>query len=73
MKSYELYTFHKGATEKHESFTNKFMATPDPKREGMYKVSVSTSLDNYKKKNRVMFGKCNQAEILKMIKTMKEV
>ena len=73
MKSYELiqdYLF--GGSDKVAGF-KKLIITPDPKREGLYKVSEANSLDGYKYTWSHLYGKCNQAKIQQLIKIAVEV
>lgn len=73
MKTYEIYINREAKTENHTAYTEKFEASPDPKREGMYKLTVSTSSDGYKNKTSRGYGKSKQAGILKFIQKMTEV
>jgi hypothetical protein len=73
MKTYEIYINREARTPQHKSYTERFVASPDPKREGLYKVSSYSSVDGYKQKRSKLFGKCNQQEIQEWILEMDEV
>tara|TARA_R110000823_G_scaffold128457_5_gene256182 strand:+ start:98 stop:385 length:288 start_codon:yes stop_codon:yes gene_type:complete len=68
MKSYQMFIDRPAPTPAHISYTKKLVAKPDPKREGMYKITEYHSCDNYKSAYPNLYGKKNQAEINRLIK-----
>jgi len=66
-----------------ENATIQLIATPDPKRKGMYKITEIQERNERIYKGEViqkketlkfsyLYGKCNQTKILALIKTMTE-
>jgi hypothetical protein len=72
MPSYK-YEFPVKLTGGTEDATARIIIVSDPKREGMYKSSISYSNDDYGYSWSHLYGKCNQSEIQKLISKATEI
>ena len=72
MKTYESYKFIPAESENYSDVYVRYVAYPDPKREGLYAMSIFNGKE-YNLKSSFLYGKCNQKEIQARILEMTEV
>jgi hypothetical protein len=72
MKSY-IYEYPVKLNGGTEDATARITIVADPKREGLYKASISRSNDDYGYSWSYLYGKCNQGEIQKLISKATEI